>query len=160
MDPLWPETGWSTFKYLIILIVSTYYILCISWIIKCLIIIDARCKYLKKSNCVVRRHTYLLVTSLLTPWCRVLLEKLTDPQLVKKFPTFYGTRRFITAITNACHLSLFWARSIQSMPPPHPNSWRSVLWILSQVTLTYTRFLHSKYQSISLGPKHRYQGQF
>ena len=27
----------STFKYFIILIVSTYYILCISWIIKCLI---------------------------------------------------------------------------------------------------------------------------
>jgi len=28
-----------------ILIVSTYYILCISWIIKCLIIIDARYKH-------------------------------------------------------------------------------------------------------------------
>ena len=27
------------------LIVSTYYILCISWIVKCLIIIDARCKH-------------------------------------------------------------------------------------------------------------------
>ena len=39
MDPLWAETCWSTFKYFIILIVSTYYILCISWIIKCLIII-------------------------------------------------------------------------------------------------------------------------
>jgi len=26
-------------------IVSTYYILCISWIIKCLIIIDARCNH-------------------------------------------------------------------------------------------------------------------
>jgi len=37
MDPLWSETYWSTFKYVIILIVSTYYILCISWIIKCLI---------------------------------------------------------------------------------------------------------------------------
>jgi len=36
MDPLWSETCWSTFKYFIILIVSTYYILCISWIIKCL----------------------------------------------------------------------------------------------------------------------------
>jgi len=32
--------------------------------------------------------TYLL-TYLLTPWCRVLLEKLTDLQLVKKFPAFY-----------------------------------------------------------------------
>jgi len=45
MDPLWSETCWSTFKYFIILIVSTYYILCISWIIQCLTIIDARCKH-------------------------------------------------------------------------------------------------------------------
>ena len=35
----------NIFKYFIILIISTYYILCISWIIKCLIIIDARCKH-------------------------------------------------------------------------------------------------------------------
>ena len=33
-------------------------------------------------------------TYLLTPWCRVLLEKLTGLQLVKKFPAFHGTRRF------------------------------------------------------------------
>ena len=45
MDHLWSETCWSTFKCFIILIASTYYILCISWIIKCLIIIDARCKH-------------------------------------------------------------------------------------------------------------------
>ena len=44
MVPLLSETCWSTFKYFIILILSTY-ILCISWIIKCLIIIDARCKH-------------------------------------------------------------------------------------------------------------------
>ena len=49
--------------------------------------------------------------------CRVLLQKLTGIQLVKKLPAFYGTRRFITALT--AHLSLFWARSIQSMPPFH-----------------------------------------
>ena len=30
------ETCWSTFKYFIILILSTYYILCISWIMQCL----------------------------------------------------------------------------------------------------------------------------
>jgi hypothetical protein len=45
----------------------------------------------------------------LTPWSRVLLEKLTGHQLVKKFPAFYGTRRFITAFTRAHHLSLSWA---------------------------------------------------
>jgi len=32
-----------------------------------------------------------LLTYLLTPWCRVLLEKLTGLQLVKKFPAFHGT---------------------------------------------------------------------
>jgi hypothetical protein len=49
--------------------------------------------------------TYL-ITYLLTPYSTVLLEKLTGLQLVKKFPTFYGTRRFITAFTSARHLSL------------------------------------------------------
>jgi len=43
---------------------------------------------------------------LLTSWSRVLLEKLPGFQLVKKFPEFYGTRRFITAFTSARHLSL------------------------------------------------------
>ena len=33
-------------------------------------------------------------------------EKLTGFQLVKKFPAFYGTRRFITAFKSARHLSL------------------------------------------------------
>ena len=68
---------------------------------------------------------YLLTHSLshtpthsLTPWSRVLLEKLTDCQLVKKFPPFHGTWRFITALTSACHPSLSWTRSIQS-PYPH-----------------------------------------
>jgi len=45
-------------------------------------------------------------TYLLTPWSRVLLEMLTGSQLLKKFPAFYGTRRFITAYTSARHLSL------------------------------------------------------
>jgi hypothetical protein len=35
---------------------------------------------------------------------------------VKKFPTYYETRKFITASTTARHLSLSWARSIQSVP--------------------------------------------
>jgi len=34
-------------------------------------------------------------------------EKLTCSQLVKKFPTFYGTRSFITTFTSARQLSLF-----------------------------------------------------
>ena len=66
------------------------------------------------------------LTNLLTPWCRVLLEKLTGLQLVKKFPAFHGTRRFITALTSVRHTSLSWARPIQSIYP-HPTSWRSIL---------------------------------
>jgi len=49
--------------------------------------------------------TYLL-TNLHTPWNRVLLDKLTSSQLLKKFPVFYGTPRFLTAFASACHLSL------------------------------------------------------
>ena len=68
----------------------------------------------------------LILTYLLTPWSRVLLEKLAGLQLVKKFPAFYGTRRFLTAHTSALHLSLSWARPIQSSYP-NPTSWRSTL---------------------------------
>jgi hypothetical protein len=59
---------------------------------------------------------------LLTPWCRVLLEKLTGLQLVKKFPAFHGTWRFIIALTSVCHLFLSWASPIQSIYP-HPTFW-------------------------------------
>ena len=74
-----------------------------------------------------------LNTYLLTPWCRVRLEKLTGLQLVKKFPAFHGTRKFITALTNVRHLSLSWVSPIQSIYP-HPTSWRSIL-ILSNLLL-------------------------
>ena len=70
--------------------------------------------------------TVLNLTYLLTPWCRVLLEKLTGLQLVKKFPAFHGIRRFITPLTSIRHLSVSWASPIQSIYP-HPTSWRSSL---------------------------------
>jgi hypothetical protein len=44
--------------------------------------------------------------SLIKSRSKVLLEKLTGSQLVKKFPSYYGTASFITAFTSACHLSL------------------------------------------------------
>ena len=47
-----------------------------------------------------------ILTYLLTPWSRVLLEKLASLQLVEKFPVFYGTRRFLTTLTSARQLSL------------------------------------------------------
>ena len=74
----------------------------------------------------IHTHTHTLslshsLTHSLTPWCRVLLEKLTGLQLVKKFPAFHGTRRFITSLTSVRHLSLSWASPIQSIYP-HPIS--------------------------------------
>jgi len=41
---------------------------------------------------------------------------LTGSQSVKKFPAFYGTRRFITAFKTARHLSLFWAHQYSPCP--------------------------------------------
>ena len=55
-------------------------------------------------------------------------------QLIKKFPAFYGTRKFITVLTSARHLSLSWANSIQS-PQPLPNFWRSILILSSHLRL-------------------------
>ena len=87
-----------------------------------------------------RMLTYLL-TYLLTPWCRVLLEKLTGLQLVKKLPAFHRTPRFITAITSVRHLSVSWAspipvhiptsRLLEIHPNIHPSTPRSPQWSLS-----------------------------
>jgi hypothetical protein len=67
---------------------------------------SSRNKYkiiLHKTKLAIFTHNCHLI---LTPWSRVLLEKLTGSQLVKKFPAFYGNQRFITAFTSTCHLSL------------------------------------------------------
>ena len=62
-----------------------------------------------------------LLAYLLTPWCRVLLEKVTGLQLVKKFPAFHGTRRFITAL-KASATCLYPGPALSSpythIPPP------------------------------------------
>ena len=47
-----------------------------------------------------------LLTYLLTPWSRVLLEKLTGSAASQEIPRIFGTRRFITVFTSARHLSL------------------------------------------------------
>jgi hypothetical protein len=70
----------------------------------------------------------------LTPWSRVLHENLTCLLLVKKFPTFYGRRRFFTAFTSARHLSISWVRWVQSMPP-HPTAWTYILILSYHVRL-------------------------
>ena len=79
-------------------------------------------------------HLSNINTYLLTPWCRVLLEKLTGLQLVKKLPAFRGTRKFITTLTSVHHLSLSWASPIQSIYT-HPTSWRSILILSAHLRL-------------------------
>ena len=71
---------------------------------------------------------------IITPWCRVLLEKLPGLQLVKKFPAFHGTRKFITAFTSFRHPSLSWTSPIQSTCP-QPTSWRSILILSTHLRL-------------------------
>ena len=92
----------------------------------------------------------------LTPWSRVLLDKLIGSQLVKKFPACYRTRRFITAVTNVGHLSLSRARPIQSMPSSNflkikpnifiPSRPGSSMWPLSLI------FAHQKHVCTSPRP--------
>ena len=48
----------------------------------------------------------LYLTYLLTPWIRVLLEKLTGFAASQEIPAFYGTRKFVTVFTSARHMSL------------------------------------------------------
>jgi hypothetical protein len=91
---------------------------------------------------VFRRNIAVRVyrTSVLAYLSRLLLEKLTGSQIVKKFPSFYGIRRFIPAFKIVRHLSLSWARSIQSIPPPYPTSWRYILILPSYIILRLDRF--------------------
>ena len=58
------------------------------------------------------------LTDWLIPWCRVLLENFIVPQLVKNYPLFCATRRFIIAFTTASHLSIALTTLIQSTPAP------------------------------------------
>ena len=109
--------------------------------------------YIKKHSFIQHRHKFsrLIVSALvrrcyltflsrvvqrnlLNPWSRFLLENLTGLRLAQKFPTFYGTRRFITAFTSSRHLSLSRASSFQSIPL-HPTSWRSNLILYSHLHL-------------------------
>ena len=93
-------------------------------------------------------HTYFLtylLTYLLNPWSRVLFEKLTGFQLIKKFPAFYGTRLFITPIISARSLTVsqnntFLRWSVVSTSP-NPQAGGLLLvgcpWLLIQYIRSY-----------------------
>ena len=60
-----------------------------------------------QSLCFVLGLTGLnLLTYLLIPWSRALLEKLTGSAASQEIPRVFGTRRFITVLTSARNLSL------------------------------------------------------
>jgi hypothetical protein len=65
------------------------------------------------------------VNTQLTTSSRIVLRKPTVTQIVRRFPAFCGTRRFITVFTSR-HWSLSWARRIQSTTSD-PSSLRSIL---------------------------------
>jgi hypothetical protein len=81
-----------------------------SLIVFCTVILCHRHRTLT-TMCTFSTHkTYNIIYKFHTTYSRVLLEKLTGPQLVKKFLTFYGTRWFIAAVTSTSNLSV--ARSM------------------------------------------------
>ena len=75
-----------------------YYLLIVKYVV---------IKNVSRSNSTLKLHS-------LTPWSRVLLEKLTGSQLVKKFPAYYGTLWFITALTSARTLKIITSLKIKN----------------------------------------------
>ena len=90
--------------------------------------------YQDSSNKTWQLQGAIVLTYLLTPWSIVLLEKLTGFAASQEIPRTSGTRRFITVLTSARHLSLSSANSIQSPQPP-PTSWKSILILSSHLRL-------------------------
>jgi hypothetical protein len=65
------------------------------------------------------------VTYLLTPWSRVLLEKLTvNFAASQEIPRIYGTRKFFTVPTRARHLSFYGCviLPLETLLPGDPNA--------------------------------------
>jgi len=91
------------------------------------------------SKKIKNRRIFLFFCHKLSSRRRVLPEKLTVPQLVKKFPSFYRTRRFIAAFSKPRQLSLSLARSIQPKPP-QPASSRSILILSGNLCLGRASF--------------------
>ena len=80
--------------------------------VRCRIFLASRCKFgiVKRLIIILRISDGFCSMELLTPWSRVLFEKLTVPQLAKKFPTIYGTQNFITTFT-----------TVRTSPYPEPE---------------------------------------
>ena len=68
-----------------------------------------------------------------TPYSRLILEKLTVSQLVKKFPAFYGNRKFITAFKEPATCP--YPEPHKSSPSPLSDSGRFILILPSHLRL-------------------------
>jgi hypothetical protein len=88
----------------------------------------------KKMSGHMHYQKYLTSSKWFTPWITILLEKLRGHHLLKEFPAFYSTRRFMTAFTITRNPFRSWVRSIQSMPH-HPTSLRPILILSSHLRL-------------------------
>jgi hypothetical protein len=55
---------------------------------------------------VIMMMMMIIIIIIISHWSRVLPEKLTGLQILKKSCAFYSTRKFATAFTKARHLSL------------------------------------------------------
>ena len=97
------------------------------WIYFAMIVQNTRRTTAVTASC-THSFNVLLITYLLTYLLHGAESFLrsSGSQLVKKFPVFYWTRRFITAFTSVRHQSLSSGSSIQSILP-HPTSWRFIL---------------------------------
>jgi len=58
------------------------------------------------NSCASVALTLNCFTYLITPWSRVLLEKLTGSAASQEIPRIFGTQMFLTVFTSARHLSL------------------------------------------------------
>jgi hypothetical protein len=70
---------------------------------------------------------------LLTPWSRVLLEKLPGSVASQEISRIFGTRRFYTIHTSVRHPSLSWANSL-----PLPEDCRNTPWNILVRICTYS----------------------
>ena len=88
-------------------------------VLNCMVICCANSGQTKIDHFKFRVELVQALTHLLTPWSRVLLEKLTGSAASQEIPLIFGTRRFLTVPTSAHHLSLSLTNSIQSpqLPP-------------------------------------------
>jgi hypothetical protein len=58
-------------------------------------------KFLQQGDITIQYEAVMCKNNGSTPWIRILFQKLTVAQLIKKFPEFYGTQKFIAMFTKA-----------------------------------------------------------